>query len=268
MSSLPVVLVFAGHDPTGGAGFVADSEAIHALGGWALTVPTALTVQTTLDVQVVTPCPGEHIVAAAEALLSDFTVAAIKIGLIASIEALEAIAEICSRLPDVPVIIDPVLKAGGGYEFSSEALIVAFRRQLLPHASLLTPNLAELERLAPDQGRSAQRAKKLIHMGCAAVLATGTDVPGMAPADEIIHTLFTHREERAWCWPRLAGSYHGSGCTLASACAVELAKGNTLEEACTRAQHFTWQSLVRAHRLGYGQALPARYHVERDSVRN
>lgn len=265
MERLPVVLVFAGHDPSGGAGLIADSETIRALGGWAVTVPTALTVQDTRNVTAVTPCARGHIVAAAEALLADFEIKAVKIGLLADLDALEAVASVCAGLRDVPVVIDPVLKAGGGFELSSATLVAAFRHRLLPQATLLTPNLDELARLAPEGNDAAQRASQLIHMGCGAVLATGTDVADAAPQDDVVHTLFTRHGTTAWHWPRLPGAYHGSGCTLASACAVALAHGATLEDACATAQRFAWQSLVHAHRLGRGQALPARHGREGDA---
>ncbi|ART63274.1 bifunctional hydroxymethylpyrimidine kinase/phosphomethylpyrimidine kinase [Kushneria marisflavi] len=259
--SLPCVLVLAGHDPTGGAGLIADAEAIRAMGGWALTVPTALTCQTTVNVQSVTPRPGEEILATARALLEDCDIHAIKVGLIADLSALEAVVELCRTWSHLPVIIDPVLKAGGGRELSGQALRAAFVERLLPLADLVTPNLDELARLTDralaDQDTAGQ-AGQMLATGAGAVLATGTDVADAQRKPHVTHRLYTPEGFQTWSWPRLPGSYHGSGCTLASATAALLARGETLDNACQRAQQFTWQSLERALTPGRGQYLPDR----------
>ncbi|RKR07259.1 hydroxymethylpyrimidine/phosphomethylpyrimidine kinase [Kushneria sinocarnis] len=252
----PVVLVLAGHDPTGGAGLIADAEAIRALGGWALTVPTALTVQTSRDVEAVTPCAAGGLTAAARAVAADMPPAALKVGLLADLATLEAVVELRARWLELPLVIDPVLRAGGGQELSSEALLAAFRQRLLPLASVITPNLAELARLAPGAGTVAARAEALLAAGAGAVLATGTDG---TEGEQVIHTLFRPGGTRQWQWPRLPGQYHGSGCTLASALAAGLAAGLPLEPACERAQRFSWAALRHAVRPGHGQALPDRW---------
>ena len=259
--SLPCVLVLAGHDPTGGAGLIADAEAIRAMGGWALTVPTALTCQTTVNVHTVMPRPGEEILATARAVLKDCDIHAIKIGLIAGPSALEAAVELCRMLSPLPIIIDPVLKAGGGRELSSELLRAAFVERLLPLADLVTPNLEELARLtgsALEDQDTAGQAGKMLATGAGAVLATGTDVADALHQPHVTHRLYTPEGIRTWSWPRLPGSYHGSGCTLASAVAALVARGETLENACEKAQQFTWQSLERALTPGRGQHLPDR----------
>ncbi|WP_438765517.1 bifunctional hydroxymethylpyrimidine kinase/phosphomethylpyrimidine kinase [Kushneria sp. TE3] len=264
--TLPCVLVLAGHDPTGGAGLMADAEAVRAMGGWALTVPTALTRQTTVDVQDVMPRPGEEILATARALLDDCGIHAIKVGLIADLSALEAVITLCAAHPHLPIILDPVLKAGGGRELSGQALMAAFVQRLLPLASLVTPNLQELARLASalsgqdgaDDQAIAGQAERLLATGAGAILATGTDVAGQCRRASVIHRLYTPESMRQWSWPRLPGSYHGSGCTLASATAALLARGETLENACERAQQFTWHSLENALMPGRGQYVPDR----------
>lgn len=256
---LPVVLVLAGHDPSGGAGLVADSEAIAACGAWALTVPTALTVQNSADVAAVLPCAGEQIRRMAAAL-DEFRVAAIKVGLVASLEALDAVVDVIKRHPGVPLVVDPVLKAGGGRELSTAELVDAFRERLLPLVDILTPNRDELARLAGSELEDeTQRCVELLSLGCQAILVTGTDSPeaGQAP-DRVVHTLHTPDNDRQWQWPRLAGSYHGSGCTLAAALAARLAVGEPLAGACEQAQDFTWQALKHGWRPGEAQALPRR----------
>ena len=264
---LPAVLVLAGHDPTGGAGLVADSEAVAACGGWALTVPTALTVQNCRDVTTVQPVDAALIREAAAAL-EDIEITAIKVGLLTSEAALDAVVEIIKRRPGVPVVVDPVLRAGGGHELSTPALVEAFRRRLLPLVDILTPNRRELARLAgPDCGDDTERVVELMHLGCQAVLVTGTDEPeARTPADQVVHTLHVPDGDRQWRWPRLSGTFHGSGCTLASALASRLAQGESLVVACEQAQDYTWQTLAHGWRPGdeneaddaAGQWLPRR----------
>ncbi len=255
----PVVLVLAGHDPTGGAGLVADSEAIAACGGWALTVPTALTVQNCRDVQRVQAVPP-RLIREMAAALGDFPIAAIKVGLLTHPETLEAVAEVIGTFPGVPVVVDPVLKAGGGKELSTSALIEAFRRHLLPLVDILTPNRQELMRLAGAAGEDdPSRAAVLLAQGCAGILVTGTDTPGAeVPPECVEHVLYAQGKAHRWRWPRLPGRYHGSGCTLAAALAARLAAGETRHDACEQAQAFTWQALAASWQPGRDQALPWR----------
>ena len=256
---LPTVLVLAGHDPTGGAGLIADSEAVAACGGWALTLPTALTVQNCRDVSAVRPVGADDLRAMAAAL-DEFEIAAIKIGVIPDMAVLDAVVDIVRRRPGVPVVMDPVLSAGGGSKLSTIELIDAIRHDLLPFVDVLTPNRGELARLAdPASGDDTARAVELMSLGCQALLVTGTDDPeGRVPADRVEHTLHTPDTGRQWTWPRLAGVFHGSGCTLASALAARLAAGESLVAACEQAQTFTWQALVHGWQPGNDQRLPRR----------
>lgn len=256
---LPTVLVLAGHDPTGGAGLVADSEAVAACGGWALTLPTALTVQNCRDVSAVRPVAADDLCAMAAAL-DDFEIAAIKIGLVPNGAVLDAVVDILRRRPGVPVVWDPVLRAGGGSDLSTVELIDTMRRHLLPLVDILTPNRQELARLAGAEfGDDTERAVRLMSLGCQALLVTGTDHPaGRVPADRVEHTLHALETSRQWTWPRLAGHFHGSGCTLASALGARLAVGESLVTACEQAQAFTWQALARGWQPGHDQRLPRR----------
>ncbi|SHE72815.1 hydroxymethylpyrimidine/phosphomethylpyrimidine kinase [Modicisalibacter ilicicola DSM 19980] len=259
-AKLPVVLVMAGHDPTGGAGLAADVEAIAACGGWAVTVPTALTVQTTHDVLQVMPCGADGIRDMAWTLLDEFEVAAIKVGLIADVVTLDAIEDVVRACPGVPLVVDPVFKAGGGATLATSALIDEFRHRLLPLVDVLTPNRQELARLAGEpQQDDVERVVALMSLGCQSILVTGTDDPPPgASADDVVHTLHTPETSRQWRWPRLAGNYHGSGCTLAAALGARLAAGERLVSACEQAQRFTWESLRRGWQPGNGQTLPGR----------
>lgn len=256
---LPTVLVLAGHDPTGGAGLVADSEAVAACGGWALTLPTALTVQNCRDVSAVRPVAADDLYAMATAL-DDLEVAAIKIGLVPNGAVLDAVVDILRRRPGVPVVMDPVLRAGGGSDLSTAELVDAMRHQLLPLVDILTPNRRELARLAGDDLEDdTHRSVRLMSLGCQALLVTGTDDPAeRVPADRVEHTLHAPETTRQWTWPRLAGRFHGSGCTLASALAARLAVGESLISACEQAQVFTWQALARGWQPGHDQRLPRR----------
>ncbi|MFW6346483.1 MAG: bifunctional hydroxymethylpyrimidine kinase/phosphomethylpyrimidine kinase, partial [Halomonas sp.] len=172
----PVVLVLAGHDPTGGAGLVADAEAIAACGGWALTIPTALTVQNCRDVSAVIPGDPAAMRAMAAAL-DEFEIMAIKVGLVADLTTLDAVTDIVRRFPGVPLVVDPVLRAGGGSELSTIELVDAFRARLMPLVDILTPNRHELHRLSPPGQEDTERAVELMTLGCQAVLVTGTDTP-------------------------------------------------------------------------------------------
>ncbi|MGM1050946.1 MAG: bifunctional hydroxymethylpyrimidine kinase/phosphomethylpyrimidine kinase [Pseudomonadota bacterium] len=255
---LPVVLVLGGHDPTGGAGLMADAEAIAACGGWALTIPTALTVQNCHDVRAVMPCDPDAM-RAMTAVLDEFEITAIKVGLVADLATLDAVTDIVRRFPGVPLVVDPVLRAGGGQELSTAELVDAFRERLLPLVDILTPNRDELARLSAQAGEDTERAVELMTLGCQAVLVTGTDAPAVGtPTERVTHTLHTPDQSRQWSWPRLVGRYHGSGCTLASAMAARLAAGESLITACEQAQAFTWHALVHAWQPGMGQALPRR----------
>lgn len=257
--NLPMVLVLSGHDPTGGAGLVADSEAIAACGGWAMTIPTALTVQNCRNVQAVYPVGGARIREMAAAL-DDLPAAAIKVGLLADIDSLMAVIDVIQQRPGVPVVVDPVLRAGGGAELSSAGLRGVFRDLLLPRVDILTPNRHELAQLADaDACGDTQRAVSLMRLGCQAVLVTGTDDPEPETAsDRVVHTLHRPHGDRQWEWPRLSGSYHGSGCTLAASLAARMALGEGLVSACEQAQTFTWQALKHGWRPGQDQYLPRR----------
>ena len=255
---LPVVLVLAGHDPSGGAGLTADAEAIAACGGWPLTIPTALTIQNCRDVSAVMPVDPDAMRGMAAAL-DDFPIAAIKVGLVADLASLDAVTDIVGRFPRVPLVVDPVLKAGGGRDLSTAELVDAFRARLLPLVDILTPNRGELARLSPWAGDDTERAVELMSLGCQAVLVTGTDnpSPGVA-AHRVAHTLHAPDQSRQWNWPRLQGNFHGSGCTLASALTTRLAAGESLVMACEQAQAFPWQALAHGWSPGAGQSLPRR----------
>gem|GEM_PF-85295 len=256
----PVVMILAGHDPSGGAGLVADAEAVRGCGGWPVTVPTAMTVQSTRDVISVEPCSGDFICRAARVLFDDFRIAAIKVGLIPNLEVLEAVIDVARMSPGTPLIVDPVIRSGSGSELSTPGLRESIRHRLLPLVDILTPNRHELALLSTiDDADDVARVVEVMSLGCAAVLVTGTDpLDQESTQTHVVHTLHTPELNRQWQWPRLPADYHGSGCTLASALATRLAAGEGLAAACAQAQRFTWDTLDNGLALGQGQYLPDR----------
>lgn len=265
---LPTVLTFSATDPTGGAGLQADLLTIVSLGCHPLTVATAITVQDTVGVDDFLALDAAWIVDQARSVLEDVPVAAFKIGMLGSVEAAAAIAEIVSDYPDIPLILDPVLASGRGDELASEELIAAMRDLLLPQTTLITPNSMEARRLAEDDLADEEDdpdleecAARLIDLGCEYVLITGSHeqtakvVNTLYSAEGIIQTLE---------WDRLPGSHHGSGCTLAAAVAALLALGLSMEEAVKSAQEFTHEALRGSYRIGMGQHIPDRLFWARD----
>jgi len=263
----PLVLTFSASDPSGGAGMQADILTLASMGCHPLSVITAITVQDSLGVEAVMAIDADWVADQARCLLEDMPVDAFKIGVLGSVENIAAIAEIVSDYPDVPLILDPVLASGRGDELATEDMTRALRELLLPQTTILTPNSLELRRLAEaeedDERTLEQYAAKLIETGCEYVLVTGTH----ENTPQVINTLYGRNGVvRTDSWPRLAGSFHGSGCTLASAIAAMLANGLDLPEAVREAQDYTWQSLKKAYRPGMGQFLPDRLFWARDEA--
>ena len=234
--SPPTVLCVGGHDPSGGAGIIADAEAVRAAGAFALTVVTALTDQDTCGLRQIHPQPAARIEAQCRALVADGTPAAIKIGLIGDARLVPVLCALIDSLPRLPVVLDPVLAAGAGQAVADAALVQAVLDDLLPRTTLLTPNLPEAQRLSGAMD-AADCARWLLAAGADWVLVTGTH----AESADVVNRLYGRDGgERSQSWPRLAGNYHGSGCTLASAIAARLALGQTMPEAVATAQAYTW----------------------------
>jgi hydroxymethylpyrimidine/phosphomethylpyrimidine kinase len=268
--SPPQVLVFAASDPSSGAGVQADILTLASLGCHPLTAVTALTVQDTVGVQSVHPVSAELVEQQARTVLEDMPVAAFKIGVLGSVENVLAVAEIVADYPETPLVFDPVLASGRGDELSGEEIISAIREMLLPQTTLLTPNAPEARRLAEsddDEGEPSIDvcAQRLIEMGAQYVLITGTH----ENTPEVVNTLYSAdgviRRDR---WERLPGSFHGSGCTLASAIAGCIAGGASVEDAVRDAQDYTWQTLKNGFRGGMGQFIPDRFFWARGDEEN
>lgn len=255
-STIPVVMTFSGHDPSGGAGIQADIESLISMGCHPATIVTALTVQDTRDVMSLTPVDEMQLIQQARAILEDMAVAAIKIGLLGSIEIMEAVHTILVDYPSIPVVLDPVLFSGGGNNpLASEDLRQAMTQLLFPLTHVLTPNILEAKQLAPEADSIDACAQELMEMGCEYVLVTGTH----DNTPEVTNHLYSNRQLlESFSWNRLPESYHGSGCTLAATIAGLLAQGLEPFTAIHEAQEYTWEALNHGYRVGMGQLIPNR----------
>ncbi|HUR42396.1 MAG TPA: hydroxymethylpyrimidine/phosphomethylpyrimidine kinase [Verrucomicrobiae bacterium] len=256
LSDRPTVLCLSGHDPGGGAGLQADIEAIAAQGAHVLGFITAHTVQDTRDVARVLVANPELLRQQVDAVLADSRPAAIKIGLLGDAATARYAANLIRRL-GVPSVVDPVLRAGGGAELANDALVEALRRELLPLATLVTPNAAEARKLVPEADTLDGCGAALLAAGTENVLITGGDEPG----DVVInHWHSRDHAVRRFAWPRVNGAFHGAGCTLAAAAAALLARKLPMAEALADAQAYVHHSLQHAHAPGQGRRVPGRIH--------
>jgi hydroxymethylpyrimidine/phosphomethylpyrimidine kinase len=254
-AAVPVVMTLASNDPSGGGGIQADIETIASMGCHGAPVVTALTIQDSRELKEILPLSPGLVSTQARAILEDIPVATIKIGLLGSVENAGAIHTLLTDYPDIPVILDPILKARGADPASAE-LIEAFRTLLLPLTTVLTPNSLEARRLAPEADNLDACAMALLEHECEFVLITGS----YEQSPEIVNTLYSnHRRLEAFSWERLPGSYHGSGSTLASAIAGLMAQGHEPYSAIRQAQQYTWETLRTGYRIGGGdQFIPNR----------
>jgi hydroxymethylpyrimidine/phosphomethylpyrimidine kinase len=245
------VLIIAGSDSGGGAGIQADIKTVTALGGYAATAVTAVTVQNTLGVSAVHPVPLEIVEAQARAVLDDIGADAIKTGMLGDAAVVELVAHLLDG--SIPAVIDPVMVAKGGAALLADEAVAAVRALLVPRASLLTPNAPEAEALtgfavaSTDDLRRAGEA--LLALGAGAVLMKGGHVAG----ERVVDVLMTPAGETSFEVERLATRHtHGTGCTLASACATGLAQGLPLEAAVARAWAYVQEAIAGAPGLGRG----------------
>jgi hydroxymethylpyrimidine/phosphomethylpyrimidine kinase len=247
------VLIIAGSDSGGGAGIQADIKTVTALGGYAATAITAVTVQNTLGVTAVHPIPVKVIEAQARAVLDDIGADAIKTGMLGDVATVETVARVLDSARPTPAVIDPVMVAKGGEALLAAEAVDAVRTLLVPRAALLTPNAPEAEALTglrvetTDGLRRAGEA--LLALGAKAVLMKGGHVPG----ERVVDLLITADGETAFEGERIRTRHtHGTGCTLASACAVGLAQDMDLTAAVARAWNYVHEAMLRAPGFGAG----------------
>ena len=251
-SPLGRVLIIAGSDSGGGAGIQADIKAVTAMGGYAATAITAVTVQNTLGVHGVHPLPLDLIEAQARAVLDDIGADAIKTGMLGSTGVVERVAAILAAA-GAPAVVDPVMIAKGGHPLLPDEAVQAVRALMVPRAVLLTPNAPEAEALTgitvADLDGQRRAGEALLAMGARAVLMKGGHVAG----ETVVDLLLTPTGETLLEGPRLDTRHtHGTGCTLASACAAGLARGLPLETAVAEAWAYVAEAIRRAPGLGQG----------------
>ncbi len=247
------VLIIAGSDSGGGAGIQADIKTVTMLGGYAATAITAITVQNTLGVTGVHPIPLEIVEGQARAVLDDIGADAIKTGMLGDIAMVETVARILDSARRAPAVVDPVMVAKGGSNLLATSAVDAVRSLMIPRASLLTPNAPEaqvltgLPVLTTDDLRRAGEA--LLELGAKAVLMKGGHVEG----ETVIDVLMTPDGETTFEGERIHTRHtHGTGCTLASACAAGLAQGLSLSEAVARAWAYVHEAMRQAPGFGAG----------------
>lgn len=279
----PVVLCFAPGDPTGGGGLVSDILTLASMGCHPLAVQTAAIVRDTRNVDEAWPAEGEPLVDQARAVLEDIPVAALKIGFCGSVENIARIAEVVSDYPELPLVLEPALYAGGGWA-DEDDLVAALVELVVPQTTLLVGGRHELCRLAGvDDGRQDDKeadenvddgddddesagagggldvqeaVARLLQAGSEYVLLTG----GGEHGPQVVNRLYGDSGLiRTDAWDRLPGRYLGAGATLAAAAAAALAHGMAIPEAVREAQEFAQQALRHAYRPGMGRAVPDRF---------
>ena len=253
----PSILCLSGFDPSGGAGIQADIESIGSMGGHAVPVITALTVQNTQNVSRFQSVEAKLFSDQIYTLMEDVAVKAIKIGMIGSTDIVETIGHTLKQYPELPVIYDPVLAAGGGTNLTETGMLTAIKELILPHTTLLTPNSLEARQLS-NETELQDCGKKLMQQGCEAVLLTGTHEDNLH-VDNLFFNDGRHIE--TFSWERLPHEYHGSGCTLASAIAALIAQGLDPFNAVNEAQDYSWHTLKHAFKISEkGQLIPNRFY--------
>lgn len=249
----PAVLTIAGSDSGGGAGIQADLKTFMALGAHGLSAIAALTAQNTRSVSAIHRPPRRFLRAQLDALLDDFPIAAVKIGMLGTVPVIETVAECLAGRRAGNIVLDPVMVATSGARLSERRALDALRSTLLPLADVLTPNLPEAEallgRAIGDAGAQMAAAAELLPRVRGGVLLKGGHLPGDALVD-----LYLDKNAPAATWRhrRLPIAGHGTGCTLASAIAVQLAHGHTRQDAVDRAIAFLQRALAAAYRPGSG----------------
>lgn len=246
------VLIIAGSDSGGGAGIQADIKTVTALGGYAMTAITAITVQNTLGVSAVHDVPADIISGQINAVLDDLGADVIKFGMLSSTAIIEAVAKTLG-IRKIPRVVDPVMRAKGGHALLADDAAAALKRHLIPGAAVLTPNLPEAEALTGRKiltvNDMSEAIPDLLQLGADAVLLKGGHLTG----ERIVDMLITPREVLRFEDERIhTTATHGTGCTLASAIATSLAQGLALRDAVARARAYVREAMRTAVKLGEG----------------
>jgi hydroxymethylpyrimidine/phosphomethylpyrimidine kinase len=251
----PIALTIAGSDSSGGAGIQADLKTFAALGVYGASVITVLTAQNTRGVNGIHVVPADFVTAQIDAVFGDLHIDAVKIGMVAQLATIDAIVAALTRWAPQHVVLDPVMVATSGDRLLATEAVDALRTRLMPRASLVTPNLPEAaalldETVAPNESAIESQGKRLLAVGCRAVLIKGGHGQGAESIDYLIDGSGTI----ALAAPRVATkNTHGTGCSLSSAIAAGLAKGDDMETAVRNAKAWVHAAIAAADRLGVGR---------------
>jgi hydroxymethylpyrimidine/phosphomethylpyrimidine kinase len=260
-----VALTIAGSDSSGGAGIQADLKTFAALGVYGASAITALTAQNTRGVTGIHPVPPEFVAEQIDAVFADLAVGAVKIGMVAQLAVIEAIVASLKRWAPKHIVLDPVMVATSGDRLLNIGAVEALRRELIPIASIVTPNLPEAaalldEPVATDAAAIESQGKRLLAMGCPAVLIKG----GHGEGSESVDYLVRADGVIALPAPRIkTDNTHGTGCSLSSAIAAGLAKGEPLESAVRHAKSFVSAAIAEADRFAVGHGHGPVHHFHR-----
>jgi hydroxymethylpyrimidine/phosphomethylpyrimidine kinase len=253
--TIPIALTIAGSDSSGGAGIQADLKTFAACGVYGASVVTALTAQNTQGVSAIHAVPADFVTAQIDAVFSDLDIKAVKIGMVAQRDVIEAIVGGLARWSPAHVVVDPVMIATSGSRLLAPEAIETLRNTLIPRAHLLTPNLPEAAALlgaavAESDSEIERQGRQLLALGCSAVLIKG----GHGTGAESIDTLIDGGTTIRFAAPRIATrNTHGTGCTLSSAIAAALAKGENLRVAVNSAKQYISAAIAAADRLQVGR---------------
>lgn len=258
-----IALTIAGSDSGGGAGIQADLKTFSAMGVFGTSALAALTAQNTQGVSAIHEVPADFVVAQIDAVLSDMKVGAIKIGMLASVEIIEAVAECLKRHLDIPVVLDPVMVAESGDPLIHDEAVAALKDALFPLSTLVTPNLHEAARLlgastAIDRDQMEKQATDLLAYGARAVLVKGGHSVGQDAADVYVEA----NSSPVWLEAEFieTRNTHGTGCSLSSAIASGLAGGQSLSEAVSSAKVWLTRAIARADELQIGKGAGPVHH--------
>jgi hydroxymethylpyrimidine/phosphomethylpyrimidine kinase len=265
MMTTPVALTIAGSDSSGGAGIQADLKTFAALGVYGASVITALTAQNTNGVSGIHPVPAAFVTAQLEAVFSDLEIGAVKIGMVADAAIIDAIAAGLLRFSPRAVVLDPVMVATSGDRLMDEGAVDALKAKLIPLANIITPNLPEAaallhEEVAANPAAIEAQGARLLALGARAVLIKG----GHGAGPESVDTLVTANSIETLSAARVATkNTHGTGCSLSSAIAAGLAKGEDLASAVRSAKAFVTAAIASADRFAVGHGHGPIHHFHR-----
>ncbi len=249
MSEKKCVLAISGLDPCGGAGLKADIETISHLNCHVAPIISSIVIQDTINVKNIQHIEPDIVYQQVKTVLNDIPIHTIKIGLLCHEEMVNCIHQILQEYPALPVIYDPIIKAGGGYCFVNNETLFALKKYILPNTTLLVPNSEEAKLLTGKNNLSAC-AKEILNTGCENILITGTH----EATTNVTNIFFTKKEEEVYFeFERLPQQFRGTGCVLASAISALIATNKSLLEAVTIAQDYVYSCIKRGIKLGRGQ---------------